>query len=81
MAIAPVEVQERRHGETRGAIASSSNSQNRGRHWYSRPIGSGVLRNSSECDGREAQKHHAAQNTVPQPAKKIVTDSVTAISV
>ena len=48
-------------------------------HWYSRPIGSGVLRNSSECDGREAQKHHAAQNTVPQPAWKIVTVSVTAI--
>ncbi len=37
-------------------------------HWYSRPIGSGVLRNSSECDDLMTQKCHAAQNTVPQPA-------------
>jgi hypothetical protein len=34
----------------------------------SRPIGSGALRNSSECDDRAIPKRHAAQNTVPQPA-------------
>ena len=37
-------------------------------HWYSRPIGSGALRNSSEYDDRAIPKRHAAQNTVPQPA-------------
>ena len=37
-------------------------------HWYSRPIGSGVLRNSSECDARTAPNWRAVQDTVPQPA-------------
>ena len=34
-------------------------------HWYSRPIGSGVLRNASEYDGHAVQERHAAQIKVP----------------
>jgi len=40
-------------------------------------MGSGMLHQSSECDGRKTQERHAATNTLPQHGPAIVIIAIT----